>query len=383
MKRFVVYPDSMLEDMAQVLYRKEPFYLHWILFIVCGVMFALFGFLFFGKMDDVVKANGIVRPCVNVSSVNNIMSGEIECLFYRPGDFVHAGDKLLTVKSESLVAEEKAVSLQLAENKGNLVGIGFLIEGYEKGFERLDDADGKAKARFAAFVAERNLLRAKVQRTEQLYEQEVRLPESSTTESEIETLKYEYKMARLEYEQYCADFYSSLKQEKDALKLEREELLHKMAVVKEELHNLVLISPVDGFVQETSSLNIGDYLFADQQILNIVPMAEKNCRVELKVPAENVGKLREGQKVKLRFPAFPYSEFKGIDGVLNVIQPDSQISDSGSLFFTVYALADNLELQNKKGKVYQIKPGYEVNARIVLENQSLLYFLLKRLDFTV
>ena len=29
------------------------------------------------------------------------------------------------------------------------------------------------------------------------------------------------------------------------------------------------------------------------------------------------------------------------------------------------------------------KPGFEVNARIVLENQTLLYFLLKKLDFTV
>lgn len=381
MRRFVVYPDSMLEDMAQVLYRKEPFYLHWILFIVCGVLCTVIGFLFWGKADDVVKANGVVRPCVNVSSVNNITPGEIENLFYKPGDFVNAGDKLLAVKNDGLVAEEKVVSMQLVENKNNLAGILLLIEGYEKGLEELECSDEKMKARFNAFAAERNLLRAKIQRTELLYEQEIRLPESSTTESEIETLKYEFRMAKLEYEQYCADFYSSLKQEQVSLRLEQENLLHRMAVVKESLHNLVLLSPVDGFIQETSSLNVGDYLFADQQVLNIVPKAENNCKVELKVPAENVGKLREGQTVKLRFPAFPYSEYRGIDGVVDVIQPDSEIAESGNIFFTVFALAESLEVRNRRGNVYQIKPGYEVNARIVLENQPLLHFLLKKLDF--
>ena len=96
-----------------------------------------------------------------------------------------------------------------------------------------------------------------------------------------------------------------------------------------------------------------------------------------------MGKLEVGQKVKLRFPAFPYSEYKGIDGTLQIIQPDSQISDSGALFFTVYADVNSMELRNKKGISYQIKPGFEVNARIILENQSLMYFLLKKLDFTV
>ena len=174
-----------------------------------------------------------------------------------------------------------------------------------------------------------------------------------------------------------------MKQEIDALKIEQEELQKQLVQVKEALKNLVLVSPVDGFVQEKSSLNVGDYLFADQQVLNIVPSADKNCRIELHVPAESMGKLERGQKVKLRFPAFPYSEFKGIDGELNVIQPDSEISDSGFLYFTVYATADSMELKDKKGLCYQIKPGFEVNARIVLENQTLLYFLLKKLDFAV
>ena len=152
---------------------------------------------------------------------------------------------------------------------------------------------------------------------------------------------------------------------------------------EENLRNLVLVSPVSGYVQEESSLNKGDYIFLDQQVLNIVPDSKNNCRIELHVSAESMGKIKTGQKVKLRFPAFPYSEYKGINGKIKIIQPDAEYSESGELFFTVYAEVDSMELKNKKGKVFVIKPGYEVNARIVLERQTLRYFLMKKLDMVV
>lgn len=383
MKRFVVYPDYMLDDMSQILCREEPWYLHSVIWIVCGILAGIACFVCFGKIDDVVKADGIVRPVMNISTVSNITSGEIEFLFYKPGDFVRAGDKLFSIKSDSLLAQKKSVELQLKENFGKLKGLGVLLDGYENNFEQIETDNSTVRARFDCFVAERKLLNARSHRTKELLFEEMELPECSTTASEIAKKRYEYSVALMEYEQFCADFYSSVKQEIDALKLEKEELQKQSVQVKEALKNLVLISPVDGFVQEKSSLNVGDYLFADQQVLNIVPSADKNCRIELHVPAESMGKLEKGQKVKLRFPAFPYSEFKGINGELSVIQPDSEISDSGFLYFTVYASVDSMELKDKRGLCYQIKPGFEVNARIVLENQTLLYFLLKKLDFTV
>ena len=383
MRRFVVYPDNMLDDMSQVLCREEPCYLHSIIWIVCGIFIGIAFFVCFGKVDDVVKADGIVRPVMNVSTVSNITSGEIEFLFYKPGDFVKSGDKLFSIKNESLVAQKKSIELQLKENCGKLMGLSVLLKSYENNSEEIETDNSTVRARFDSFVAEKKLLSARISRTGDLLAEEMKLPESSTTVSEIEKRRYDYSISVMEYEQFCADFYSSLKQEMDALKLEDGELKKQVVQVNESLKNLVLVSPVDGFVQEKSSLNVGDYIFADQQVLNIIPSSDTNCRIELHVPAENMGKLEKGQRVKLRFPAFPFSEFKGIDGELTVIQPDSEVSDSGFLYFTVYASADSMELKNKKGLCYQIKPGFEVNARIVLENQTLFYFLLKKLDFTV
>ena len=81
MKRFVVYPDYMLDDMSQILCREEPWYLHSVIWIVCGILAGIACFVCFGKIDDVVKADGIVRPVMNISTVSNILLEKLNFFF--------------------------------------------------------------------------------------------------------------------------------------------------------------------------------------------------------------------------------------------------------------------------------------------------------------
>lgn len=383
MKRIMIYPEKMLGESSAVFQQKEPAVLHCVLWIAAALVAGIMCFLCMGRMDDVIRSKGIVRPETNVSTVSNITSGEIESLFYRPGDFVQSGQKLLSLKADVLEARKQALSLQFSENSRNLEGLSEIIKNYGENAESFCGSDLTSKARYEAFAAEKKLLEARIQRTEYLYHQELELPESSTTRSQIETMKYDFDVSVLEMNEYCKSFISSVRQEYDSLKIEKENLFQELRQLEVSMENLILVSPIDGYVQEISSLNPGDYIFTDQQVLNIVPGIQNSCRIELHIPAEKMGKLSVGQKVKLRFPAFPYYEYRGLNGTIQVIQPDSQISDSGELFFTAYADAERMELCDRKGTVYQIKPGFEVNARIVLESQTLLYFLLKKLDFTV
>ena len=383
MKRFVVYPDSMMSEMKQVLIRKEPVYLHLILWIIIMLVFVIALFVSFGKIDDVVKAEGLVRPVTNVSIVNNIVSGEIDLLFYKPGDFVHAGDKLLSVKGDGYFAKKDTILYQLKDINEKIKGLEAVLKSYLNNSDAVEGAGDTIKSRYEAFSSEKRLLNTKVERALKLLNEEKMFPDSLLTESSVESRKYEYSLALMEFEDFCADFYSSIKQEIDLLKIEKSDYLSQLTQIEEIIKNLVLFSPIDGYVQEKSSLNPGDYIQKDQSVLNIIPVTEENCRIELHIPAESMGKLKIGQKVKLRFPAFPYSEFRGLDGKLCVIQPDSEITDMGRVYFKVFATSDSLYLKDKKGCQYQIKPGFTVNARIVLERETLLYFLLKKLDFTV
>lgn len=383
MKKIVIYPRETVNYSSEIFQYQEPGALHCIMAIAFTLVVSVFCFLCFGKMDEVIKSEGIVRPDMNVSSVKNIVSGEIENVFYSPGEYVLSGQKLLSIKGDAVFAQKNALYSQKIENSERILGLSEIVRCYESENRDLKNINSTCRSRYEAFLAENELRSAKIARAKYLYEQEKLLPESATTRNEIENLKFQFDISILEKNEFCAGFISSIRQELDSLKLEKANIDQQLKQIEVSLKNLELVSPINGYVQEISSLNKGDYIFTDQKVLNIVPKADDSCRIELHIPAEKMGRLKIGQRVKLRFPAFPYSEYRGINGTLQVIQPDSQISDSGALFFTAYADVDSMELHSKKGISYQIKPGFEVNARIVLDNQSLMQFLLKKLDFTV
>lgn len=383
MKKIIVYPEEASSEFREVLLYKEPRFFHSVLWIILAVFAFLAIFIVFGKIDEVVRAEGIVRPENNVSLVKNIISGEIKDVFYENGKFVKEGEMLLSLKDDSVVAEKKAVLAQLDEVSEKLESSSLMIS-LLSGADFFDatkkfNQNSAGFAKYKAFVSNLKVLEAKADRAKFLYEEEIRLPSSITTESAIKEMKYNAEMAQLEKNEYESSFFASLKEEYDELSVNYERLVQQLNQIEISLKNLVIVSPMNGYVQEVSSLNVGDYIFSDQKILNIVPVFDSSCRVELHIPSSKVGKLKEGQKVKMRFPAFPYSEFRGIEGKINVIQPDAQHSDS-SIYFTAFADVDSMTLKNRKNIEYKIKPGFEVDARIVLERQSVLYFILKRLS---
>ena len=379
MKKVVIFPDVYLDECSEVLVKKEPFYLHGILFLIFAVLVFCVIFIIFGKMDDV---QGIVRPEKNVSTVKNIISGNIEDIFYKPGQYVFAGEKLLCIDGRKMYAQKEVLISEQNDLKVKKTGLEEIIFSFENGLPFVKTKNPSISARYAAFIAEKNLLIARAERCEKMYEQEKLLPESLATKSSIEELEYEYKNSVLELENCSTSFLSSIKAEYENISFSLKECEQNIVQLSTELENLVLLSPIDGFVQEISSLNKGDYIFLDQKVLNIVPSDSISCRVELQIPADRIGKVKEGQKVLLRFTAFPFYEFAEKQGVLATIQPDSQVSENGKLFYSAYVLLDSLSLKSRKNVEYQIKSGLEVNARIVLETQTLLCFLLKKLDLS-
>ena len=382
MKKIVIFPDVYLDECSEVLVKKEPFYLHGILFLIFSILVFCVIFIIFGKTDDVVRAQGIVRPEKNVSTVKNIISGNIEDIFYKPGQYVFAGEKLLCIDGRKMYAQKEVLISEQNDLKIKKIGIEEIIFSFENGLSFVKTKNPSISARYAAFIAEKNLLIAIAERCKKMCEQEKLLPESLTTKSSIETLEYEYKNSVLELDNCNTSFLSSIKAEYENILLSLKECEQNIVQLSTELENLVLLSPIDGFVQEISSLNKGDYIFLDQKVLNIVPNDSISCRVELQIPADRIGKIKEGQKVLLRFTAFPFYEFAEKHGVLATIQPDSQVSENGKLFYSAYVILDSLSLKSRKNVEYQIKSGLEVNARIVLETQTLLYFLLKKLDLS-
>ena len=379
MKKLIVWPEKCAGDFEEVLRAQEPGFLHSVVYITVAIFIVVFMVVAFGKADDVVRANGIVRTEQNVSCVKAYTSGQIVSVAYRNGDFVQKGQTLIELDKTKAQADVVQLKIRKVDCSEKLEGVCKMIMAFENSWDSLDCKSMSCVSRYESFVASRELLDAKVARTKKLYETEKILPPTATTIFDIEQTEYDYEMSVLEKNDFESNFISGLRQEKENLYLEYQEIIQNLLQAESNLKTLIISSPVDGYVQEVSLLNPGDVVFSDQQIVNIIPV-DSGCRIELNVSADRMGKLEKGQKVLMRFPAFPFNEFKGTEGVITMIQSDSRISDDGGVFFTVFADLNSTILQNKKKVEYKLKNGLEVNARIVLERQTLLYFLLKKLD---
>ena len=55
---------------------------------------------------------------------------------------------------------------------------------------------------------------------------------------------------------------------------------------------------------------------------------------------KDMGKIKEGLKVKYRLSAFPFFEYKGAEGTITAVDPDIRSGDSGMLYYIVYADLD-------------------------------------------
>ena len=85
------------------------------------------------------------------------------------------------------------------------------------------------------------------------------------------------------------------------------------STVEEWKSKYILLSPINGRVVFTTSLEENQTLTPNQEIFYI---ATNNTKYfgEMYVPQENLGKLKTGQIVLIKFSAYPFQEYGSIKG---------------------------------------------------------------------
>lgn len=127
-------------------------------------------------------------------------------------------------------------------------------------------------------------------------------------------------------------------------------------LLKAPVSGLVVFS---GFLQENQEIEVG------QSVFNVQP---KNASyfIEMLVPQYNFGKVKQGQRVLLKFQAYPFEQFGSVTGQIEYI--NSLPSDSGYLAKVI--LPEGLITDRKSRLKFQ--HGLLAQAEIVTEDMRLL-----------
>lgn len=131
-------------------------------------------------------------------------------------------------------------------------------------------------------------------------------------------------------------------------------------------------SPVRGTIKRLLVNTVGGVVQPGKDVVEVVPL-DDTLLLEAKVMPKDIAFLRPGQRAVVRFSAYDFTIYGGMEAVLEHIGADSVTDERGNTYYTVRVrtnkarLADNLP----------IIPGMVAEVDIVTGQKSILGYLLK------
>ena len=376
------------------------------------------------QVDEVTRGEGKVIPSRQLQVLQSLDGGVVSEILVHEGDIVQPQQILLRIDQTrfvSSVRESRAQYLALQAKAARLRaltdGVPFVMPDevlkedpktaeeerrlYESRRIELDTTTSIAKQQLSQRQQELNELRAKYEQAAKAYE--LTSKELSVTRpliasgavSEVELLRLERDTSRFRGERDMASAQISRiqasiseanhKVEEVVLAFRNEsgkELADTMAKLNsisessvglsDKVERAVLRSPVKGTVKRLLVNTVGGVVQPGKDIVEVVPL-EDNLLLEARVLPRDIAFLRPGQKAVVKFTAYDFSIYGGLEGKLEHIGADSVIDEKGNAFYTVRVRTNQPTLGNN----LPVIPGMVAEVDIITGEKSVLSYLLK------
>jgi membrane fusion protein len=386
------------------------------IFTLIGVVSsaAILALLFLADYTRTTRVNGWLLPQGGVVRVHAPRPGIVGQLEVKEGMAVRQGDRLLTLSDELQSSARGATMAQvterLAERRASL--------GLERDQQRrlLEQQSRALTNRIAVLQSEQEQIERDLQllkervaiagRAEALYSEQLRagfISEMRYQQVQAELIEQRGRLGaaersrlaivreRMALEAERADL--PLRSAKDIATLERSiSQLEQESAEAEARREIVVSAPQDGTVTGIQAVP-GTKADTGAPLLSIVPPAVK-LEAHLYGPSRAVGFIRPGQRVKLRYQAFPYQRFGHQEGVVASVSRAAfspgelppQLAGltsltghtAGATVEPVYRITVDLVSQRVTayGEPMALQPGMLLEADIALERRRLVQWVL-------
>ncbi len=315
MKKMIVLKHQNDMKYSREFFQMEiPKELSLIVYVILSICVITISIIVFGRIDDVIKTGGFVRTKENVSSVNNVIAGKIIELNYNPGEKVRKNDILYKIDSTMYEAQRSMLIYEQEDLEKKLKGLETLVNSFNANINMCDEEDALSYSRFDAYLKNKEVLEIKTEIAEREYQFENTKPKTIRNSYEVESKLKSLNLTLADLNSFKSNFIANINAEINDKLIAYHECTQNLAKLDNQNMFLEIRAPMDGYVQEIASLNVGDYLEANSKVLNIVPNDNENFRVEIRISPKDMGKIMIGQKVKYRLSAFPFFEYKGAEG---------------------------------------------------------------------
>lgn len=417
--------------------------LRMLMLMLCGLFTLALLWSFIGRVDVVAVATGRTLPIANVKLIQPVEIGVVRAIHVRNGQRVRRGQLLIELDPTTAAGQEsQATRGLLAANVVRARSNALLahLQGRPAVFrappgtppEVVATQTELVRSKVAEYESERRSLLqsraeraaelagtqaeiAKLRQTLPLMERQLAARRELAGRGHFSQLRVlEYEQARIEHiqnievqesaaeraratignidaslatlrERFAEEASTELATAENESGIQTEEL--RMTARRRQLQQLT--APVDGIVQQLAVHTVGGVVQPAQPLMVIVPV-EGEIAVEAQILNRDIGFVREGQPVRVKLEAYPFTDYGIVEGVVETISRDAVQSEQqqqapgeaagrappapGLVYNARIRLSRNHVMVG--GRRQPIGPGMAVQAEIRTGRRRIIQYLL-------
>lgn len=377
------------------------------------------------QLDEVTRGEGKVIPSRQIQVLQSLDGGIVSEILVKEGQTVKSGDLLLRVDSTRMVSslrENKAQYLALLAKSARLKA---LSDGsrFNPPEEALRDAPDVVTQERLLFESRRSELDATLaiarqqssQRSQELNAAKARREQASQSYtltsreleltrplvktgavSDVELLRLERDLARYRGERDSAGtdiprlesavieanrksqelelaFRNAARSELSETNAKISALSEGSTALEDRVNQTEIRSPLNGTVKQLKVNTVGGVVQPGKDVIELVP-SDDALLLEARIQPKDIAFLRPGQPALIKFTAYDYAIYGGLDATLEHISADSVIDEKGNAFFLVRLRTASTTIGSQK---LPIIPGMMAEVDILTGKKSVLSYLLK------
>ena len=400
------------------------------------LFFAIFSFFvifivwsFYAKLDEVVHAEGTVVPSTSIQKIQNLEGGIVSEILVKEGDFVEKGQILVKIDDTGALSsfEEQQAKLESLEASiARLISEASNQKSIKFSKDLLKSNPAVVKAERALFLSRKSERDAGLSVVKQQYQQKKQ--ENNEAKATYEQKKQSYLIAKEELDltiplvndgvvskvdylrlkrqvteldgeikrayaskkrteagikeasQKIAEFKQAVKTKILEEKAEKEEQYARIKALitasEDTVNRTEVKSPVTGTIKTMLFNTIGGVIQPAQDIAEIVPLGD-TLVIEAKVFPKDIAFIHPNQKAVVKFSAYDFSIYGGLDAQLEQISADSVYDERNQVSYYKIKVRTNKNYLGLRHENLTIIPGMTATVDLITGKKTVMQYLLK------
>lgn len=417
--------DDLWTDASQLLVSPRAKYARHFVWAVLALLLLLLIWASLASVDEVARGQGRVVPSSHVQVVQSLDGGIVSAILTHEGSIVEKGQLLLRIDSTRFASSlqenvSQVVSLQakaarlraLADNQpfvlpadlatrypilaneeralylarsqellSNLAIAQDQMEQRAQEFNEVTSRRNQAAESYTLTLRELKMTRdltgsGAVSEVEVLRLQRDAarfMGERDSANAQISRLQSAVSEARRKRQEIELTFRNQARIELSDIQSKLQGMQAGTSALQDKVDRTEVRAPMRGTISRLLVTTVGGVVQPAKDLVEIVPLGD-NLLLEARILPRDIAFLRPGQKAMVRFTAYDFSIYGGLEATLEHIAADTVMDDKGNAFYVVHVRTK----RSWVGSQHQpILPGMVADVDILTGRRTVLSYLLK------